>query len=269
MLKKHLILCTVVLSLLLMAKVFAYKLPTVNEKLVNENVTSTKTTTKLVTKLKAEEPAFSLAQLEFAQETLPIGDSRVTSKMKKALASFSYRTLQTNRLHKKAAEWFPTVEPILAAYGIPNDFKYMPLVESGVRGGVSPKGAAGYWQFMPATARMYGLKVNKHVDERYNLKKSTVAAAKYIKELYGIFDSWTLVAAAYNVGDGHMRKQIKKQKEDNYFKMKLNRETGAYVYKLISMKEILEYPSRNGYKGQKTLMAYKPVEENVQGTHIE
>lgn len=255
MLKKHLIPLTVILGLLVMAKVFAYKLPTKVENLKKDNYTnSTKET---------EEPVFSIAQLEFAEETLPIGDTKVNTKMKKTLASFSYQNLQTNRLHLKAAEWFPIIEPILAAYGVPNDFKYIPLVESGLRGGVSPKGAAGYWQFMPGTARMYGLKVNKKVDERYNLKKSTIAAAKYIKELYEIFDSWTLVAAAYNVGDTHMRKQINRQKQDNYFKMKLNRETGVYVYKLISMKEILENPKRNGYKNQEALLAYKPVEETT------
>jgi len=258
MLKKHLIPLTVILGLLVMANVFAYKLPTKVENLKKDNYTN-------ITK-ETEEPVFSIAQLEFAEETLPVGDTRVTQKMKKTLASFSYGNLQTNRLHLKAAEWFPIVEPILAAYGIPNDFKYLPLVESGLRGGVSPKGAAGYWQFMPSTARMYGLKVNRKVDERYNLKKSTIAAAKYIKELYGVFDSWTLVAAAYNVGDGHMRRQINRQGQDNYFKMKLNRETGAYVYKLISMKEILENPIRNGYKNQKALIAYKEVEDESAAT---
>ena len=90
----------------------------------------------------------------------------------------------------------------------------------------------------------YGLKVNSKVDERKNLRKSTIAACKYIKELYGIFDSWTLVAAAYNVGDNHMKKQINRQNQDNYFKMRLNSETGGYVYKLISMKEILEARDR-------------------------
>ncbi len=248
MIKKHLIPCTVILTLLVMAKVFAYTLPTVKTSLKNNNLTT-------IVK-EAEEPAFALAQLEFVDETLPLGDVQVYSKMKKILASFAYRNLQTNRLHRKAAEWFPIIEPILAAYGIPNDFKYMPLVESGLQGGTSPKGASGYWQFMPGTARSYGLKVNGSVDERQNLRKSTIAACKYIKELYGIFDSWTLVAAAYNVGDVHMKKQINKQNQDNYFKMKLNRETGGYVYKLISMKEIMENPVRNGYTGQKVLIAY-------------
>ncbi|WP_461789579.1 lytic transglycosylase domain-containing protein [Pedobacter sp.] len=259
MLKKHLIPLAVIFGLLVMAKVFAYKLPTKVENLKKDNYTNSTDTT--------EEPVFTIAQLEFADESLPIGDKRIDTKMKKTLASFSYGSLQTNRLHKKAAEWFPIVEPILASYGIPNDFKYIPLVESGLRAGVSPKGAAGFWQFMPSTARMYGLKVNKKVDERYNLKKSTVAAAKYLKDLYDTFESWTLVAAAYNVGDSHMRKQINRQGQDNYFKMKLNRETSLYVYKLISVKEILENPKRNGYKNQKALLAYKPVEEN--GTTVE
>ncbi len=259
MLKKHLIPLGVIIGLLLMAKVFAYKLPTKVENLKKDNYTTKETET--------EEPVFSLAQLEFADETLPVGDHHVNTKMKKTLASFSYRKLQTERLHKKAAKWFPVVEPILASYGIPNDFKYMPLVESGLRGGVSPKGAAGYWQFMPATARMYGLKVNSKVDERYNLKKSTIAAAKYLKELYGIFESWTLVAAAYNVGDGHMRRQVGRQKQDNYFKLKLNKETGSYVYKLMSVKEVLEYPVRNGYVKQKPLLAYN--EENSIDAQVE
>ncbi|TKC12107.1 lytic transglycosylase domain-containing protein [Pedobacter polaris] len=248
MLKKHIIPYTVILSLLVMAKVFAYTLPEEKTSQKNNNLTPIVTT--------VEEPAFTIAQLDFAEETLPLGDKRITGKMKKTLASYGYQKLQTNRLHRKAAEWFPIIEPILAAYGIPNDFKYMPLVESGLQSGTSPKGAAGFWQFMPGTARMYGLKVNSKMDERKNLRKSTIAACKYIKELYGIFDSWTLVAAAYNVGDVHMKRQINKQNQDNYFKMKLNRETGGYVYKLISMKEILENPTRNGYKNQKALIAY-------------
>ncbi len=248
MIKKHIIPYTVILSLLVMAKVFAYTLPTVKKDLKNNTLSTIKK--------DAEEPAFNLAQLEFADATLPLGDDKIYSKMKKILTSYGYGNLQTNRLHRKASEWFPIIEPILAAYGIPNDFKYMPLVESGLQSGTSPKGASGYWQFMPGTARSYGLKVNSKVDERNNLKKSTIAACKYIKELYDIFDNWTLAAAAYNVGDVHMKRQINKQNQDNYFKMTLNRETGGYVYKLISMKEILENPVRNGYKTQKALIAY-------------
>lgn len=248
MIKRHLIACSVMITLLMMAKVFAYTLPTEKTTLNNNNLNTQK--------VETEESEFELTQLTFASETLPMGDAKINGKMERILASFSYESLQTNRLHRKAEEWFPIIEPILAAYGIPNDFKYIPLVESGLKGGTSPKGASGYWQFMPGTARSYGLKVDGKIDERQNLRKSTIAASKYIKELYGIFNSWTLVAAAYNVGDGHMRNQINKQNQDNYFKLKLNRETGGYVYKLISMKEILENPMRNGYRSQKPLIAY-------------
>lgn len=244
MIKKHVVLCTVIIALLVMAKVFAYNMPQAAESLSKQKDTTIKNTPP-PQKIKA--PLSLMAKLNFAEETLPLGDAKVERKMKKILAAYSYKKIQTNRLHKKAAEWFPVIEPILAAYGIPDDFKYMPLVESGLKSGVSPKGAAGFWQFMPGTARNYGLTVNSEVDERNNLRKSTVAAAKYIRELYGIFDSWTLVAAAYNVGDNHMRKQISKQNQDNYFKMKLNRETGGYVYKLISMKAIVEHPARYGF----------------------
>ncbi|MGF1922892.1 MAG: lytic transglycosylase domain-containing protein [Bacteroidia bacterium] len=248
MLKKHLIPLTVIIALLVMAKVFAYTLPIEKTTVKNNNLTTIEE--------EPEEPEFTVAQLEFANETLPLGDLKVAGKMKRILASYGYQNLQTNRLHRRAAQWFPVIEPILAAYGIPNDFKYMPLVESGLKEGISPKGAAGFWQFMPGTARMYGLKVNGSIDERKNLRKSTIAACKYMKELYGIFNSWTLVAAAYNVGDVHMKRQMNKQNQDNYFKMKLNRETGGYVYKLFSMKEILENPVRNGYERQKPLIAY-------------
>lgn len=259
MIKKHLIPCTVILALLVMANVFTYTLPKLKLSLKKDNHNT------II--IPTGKPAFNIAQLEFADESLPLGDHKVNSKMKKILASFSYRNLQTNRLHRKAALWFPVIEPILAAYGIPNDFKYMPLVESGLQGGTSIKGAAGYWQFMPATARRYGLKIGSGVDERKNLKKSTVAACKYIKKLYGVFNSWTLVAAAFNVGDGHMKRQINKQSQANYFKLKLNRETSGYVYKLISMKEILENPARNGYKNQHGFVAYQ--ESNSKSAIVE
>jgi len=253
MIKKHIITCTVIIALLVMAKVFAYNMPQAAKSISKDEKSTTKKDT-VTTKIR--KPLSLMAQLNFAEESLPLGDTKVERKMKKTLAAHYFSNLQTNSLHRKAAEWFPIIEPILAAYGIPEDFKYVPLVESGLDGGTSPKGAAGFWQFMPGTARMYGLKVNSKVDERKNLRKSTVAAAKYIKELYGIFDSWTLVAAAYNVGDSHMKRQINRQHQDNYFKMKLNRETGGYVYKLISMKEIMEDPVRYGYRAPRALLAY-------------
>lgn len=253
MIKKHIVPFLVVATLFIMAKVFAYQMPLAQKSLLKEEKLNT---TIPPTVKPVKEKKSLMAQLNFAKETLPLGDKKVERKMKKILAAHTYGNTQTHRLQRKAAEWFPIIEPILAAYGIPDDFKYLALVESGMQAGVSPKGAAGVWQFMPGTARSYGLKVNGNTDDRYNLRKSTVAACKYIKEMYKGLESWTLVAAAYNVGDGRLRKQINNQNQDNYYKMKLNRETGGYVYKVISMKQIIEHPVRYGYEKPKELLAY-------------
>ena len=238
MIKKHLITCLVILGLFVTAKMFVYSTPAAFDNLIKTSEVPKKVETPA-------EPYYN--SLSFADESLPLGDTKVKSKMNSTLRAHSHEKLQTSMLHRKATQWFPIIEPILKQYGIPEDFKYMPLVESGLQGGTSPKGASGFWQFMPQTARGFGLRVNSEVDERQNIHKSTVAAAKYLKSLYREFNSWTLAAAAYNIGEGSLQRQINKQNQDNYFKMKLNRETASYVYKLISMKEIIENPTRYGY----------------------
>lgn len=226
------------LGLLITAKMFIYSTPVSFEGYFNSSQR----------KENSVKPYFNT--LSFANETLPLGDQVIIKKMNANLKAHSHSKLQTSKLHRQAEKWFPIIEPILKRYGIPADFKYMPLVESGLQGGTSPKGASGHWQFMPQTARDFGLRVDDELDERQNIRKSTIAAAKYIKSLYREFDSWTLAAAAYNVGEGRLKRQMLKQSEDNYFKMKLNRETASYVYKLISMKEIIENPSRYGYENR-------------------
>lgn len=254
MIKKHVLMCSVILSIFLTAKLFIYNSPTSFSKLIEINEEPKKAEI-------STDPYFN--SLSFADEGLPLGDARIKRKMSKALNAHSHTKLQTSKLHYQASKWFPVIEPILAKYGIPEDFKYMPLVESGLNGGTSPKGAAGFWQFMPQTARDFGLRVNSDIDERKNIQKSTVAAAKYIRSLYREFNSWTLAAAAYNIGEGKLKKQIDNQNQDNYFKMKLNRETASYVYKLISMKEIIENPTRYGYtsKVSRLLAKTTPAEE--------
>src|ERR1700712_3888778 len=184
----------------------------------------------------------------FADEAVPLHDMRITRKMKHSLFKTSYNTVQSNILQVEAAKLFPIIVPILQSYGIPEDFKYMPLVEAGLKSGVSRRGAAGWWQFMPGTARTYGLKVMDGRDDRYSVRRSTVAACKYLKELYAEFGSWTLAAAAYNIGEIKMAKAIKAQSEDNYFRMHFNPETGVYLYRIIAMKQVIERPELYGYK---------------------
>ncbi|MBC7416579.1 MAG: lytic transglycosylase domain-containing protein [Pedobacter sp.] len=255
MLTKHQTPFLMMCSLLILATVFAYLLPQAKNNFSEIEKLKTNRINKTIS-VPVKQPETLMARLSFANETLPLGDKKVELKMKKSLTAHKYENTQTYRLQKRAKEWFPIIEPILRRFKVPNDFKYMALVESGYKSGVSSKGAAGVWQFMPATARSYGLQVGKGADERYDLRKSTIAACKYLNEMHGTLKSWTLVAAAYNVGDSRIKKRINKQNQDNYFKLKLNGETGIYVYKLISMKQIIEHPARYGYDKQKELLAY-------------
>lgn len=241
--KKHLITCSVIVVLVIISRLNIFStdpLPaakyTPNEAVYNAEILFAK---------PAEEAE---ATFSFADEAIPVHNKRVDFKLQKTITKNRFRNVQSNVLHAKADKLFPIIEPILRAYGIPEDFKFVPLVESGLCEGTSPKGARGIWQFMPGTARSYGLKVGKGKDERLNTRKSTIAACKYIKELYGEFNSWTLAAAAYNNGSIKLARAINRQNEDNYFLMSLNRETGSYIYKLIAMKEIINKPTKYGYK---------------------
>jgi len=242
MMKKHLITCSVIVVLLIILKlntastIIAKPEPKVAQPVTYE-------VPNLVINDKTEEADNGYS---FADEALPV-NAAVYNKLQRSLKKHNYRNIQSNILHAKALKLFPIIEPILKAYGIPEDFKYMPLVESGLKEGTSPKGAAGLWQFMPGTARTYGLKVNKKVDERKNVEKSTIAACRYLNDLYDEFNSWTLAAAAYNNGSVKLERAINRQNEDNYFMMKLNRETGSYVYSIIAMKEIIKKPKKHGY----------------------
>jgi membrane-bound lytic murein transglycosylase D len=240
MIKKHLLTCSVMLVLVLISLLNIYG-TTIDASSAKPARSSNRTSKFIFVKSNA-------AAYNFADEALPVNDARVTFKLNKSLRRHAFKNVQSTLLHRKAEVLFPIIEPILKFYGIPDDFKYIPLVESGLQSGTSPKGAAGLWQFMAGTARTYGLKVGHGVDERKNVRKSTIAACKYIKELYGEFNSWTLAAAAYNNGSVKLQRAINKQNEDNYFRMKLNRETGAYVYNIIAMKAIIEQPKEFGYK---------------------
>ena len=238
--RKNLISCSVVLILLLIANLFIFS--TVPQKPEHPSIPAK------MPESNTEPSASKFANsYTFANEKVPAEIPKVAARMERMLRKHQYDHLQTHKLHRKAAQWFPVIEPILELYGIPEDFKYLPLVESGLKGGTSHKGASGSWQFMPQTARGFGLRVGGGVDERHNFRKSTVAACKYLRELYDEFGSWTLAAAAYNIGENRLRRLMSRQKQDDYFRMRLNQETATFVYRLVSMKEIIEKPHMYGY----------------------
>lgn len=185
--------------------------------------------------------------LNFSGEKVPTKDFTIREAIERELIVNTYWQSQTLLLHKRANRWFPIIEPILAKNNIPEDFKYIALIESQLTNVVSPQGAAGFWQLIESTANSYGLEISEDVDERYNVIKATEAACKYFKESYKQFNNWTLVAASYNRGMGGIQTQLEKQKVNSYFDLMLNDETSRYVYRLLAMKEIISRPKVYGF----------------------
>ncbi len=187
-------------------------------------------------------------KVEFAGEPMPLELFDIRESLERELIvnmNFHSNTLQ---YLKRITRYFPMIEPILEANGIPDDFKYLSLIESDFMNKVSPKGATGFWQFMKGAAADYGLEVNAEVDERYHIEKSTMAACKYLKEAYKIFGNWTMAAASYNMGKGGLSKQVKRQQCDYYYDLLLNEETMRYLFRISAVKLILNNPEKYGFE---------------------
>ena len=189
--------------------------------------------------------------LNFAGEEIPIYSPDIWERIDKELLKNTYWQSNTMLYFKKANKYFPIIEPILRQYNIPDDFKYLAVIESGLDNVVSPSGAAGFWQIMKGTAREYGLEVNKDIDERYNLEKSTVVACKYLQDSYKKFGNWTMAAASYNMGMSGVKRRMLEQKSNNYYNLYLNSETARYVFRVIAVKEIMQNPKNYGFMFRK------------------
>ncbi len=198
-------------------------------------------------------------KIDFAGEKVPVEDVDIHDRLDRELTVNTYWHSSTFFYIKKSNRWFPIIEPILKEHGVPDDFKYLALVESGLANVKSPAGAAGFWQFMPATGRSYGLEVNKYVDERYNLEKATHAACKYLNEGYKKFGSWTAVAASYNMGMGGVQNRMSEQMTQDYYDLYLNDETARYVFRILAAKHILSKPTQYGFNVRET-EKYAPYE---------
>ncbi len=170
-------------------------------------------------------------------------------RMDRVLLAFTYMHSNTIQTLKKANRFFPQIEPILKEQGVPDDFKYLMAIESSLNTTArSPAGAAGLWQIMTQTGRELGLEVNDHVDERYNIEKSTRAACRYLKQAYAKYGDWMLVAASYNAGQGRISTQLSKQKVDEGMDLLLVEETSRYMFRLLAVKELFKNPSKFGFK---------------------
>lgn len=183
----------------------------------------------------------------FAGEPVPIENFDIRERLEREILVNSYWHSSTALNIKMANRFFEVMEPILAEEGVPDDFKYLAVAESNLRNVTSPAGAKGVWQFLAATGRSYGLEINSEVDERYHLEKSTRAAARYIKDYYQQFGSWTLAAAAYNMGGPRLHRELDNQRAGGYYDLNLFEETNRYVFRIIAFKEIIEHPALYGF----------------------
>lgn len=186
-------------------------------------------------------------QIYFLDEEVPLHDAQVRERFAYEIYILTKWRSYTIELLAKAKYWLPLFEEILRSYDLPADFKYLVVIESGMRNVVSPAGAAGFWQLLPETARMMGLRVDNEVDERYHPVKAAHAAARYLRLAYKEIGNWTYVAASYNAGIGAMRYAVSTQQVSSYYYMVLNPETNRYVMKAAAFKEVYEHPLKYGF----------------------
>ncbi|WP_298781666.1 lytic transglycosylase domain-containing protein [uncultured Polaribacter sp.] len=185
--------------------------------------------------------------LNLAGEIVPLEIPDVKERMDRELLANTYWQSNGLLLIKRANKYFPILEPLLKKHGLPDDFKFLALAESGFIDETSTAGAAGMWHFMKTTGKEYGLEINKNVDERYHIEKSTKVAAEYLKRSYKKFNSWTLAAASYNAGNYGVSKRLNEQGVSNYYDALLPDETERYIFRILALKEIISNPKKYGF----------------------
>lgn len=196
--------------------------------------------------------------LHFAGEKAPLHLPDIHERFDRELHTITYWQSNTLLILKRTQKFFPIIEPILKQYGIPDDFKFLAVAESGLQNMVSPADARGFWQLLKGTSQELGLEVNDNVDERYDLEKSTHAACKYLLKSKEKMGSWTLTAAAYNAGNTGIGKRLIDQKVDNYYDLLVVDETARYIPRIILFKEIFNHPTKYGFELEPEDY-YKPI----------
>ena len=187
------------------------------------------------------------SKIDFSGEETPLKIADVAERLDRELLVNINAHASTILNIKRANRAFPVIEPILKKNGVPDDFKYLAVIESGLVNAVSPAGARGIWQFMPDTAKERGMEVSENVDQRYDLEKSTQAACSYLLSAKGKFGSWTLAAASYNGGMTGVNKQIGIQKVSTFYDLLLTEETSRYIFRILALKEIMKNPVKYGF----------------------
>ncbi|RCW91412.1 lytic transglycosylase domain-containing protein [Winogradskyella arenosi] len=197
--------------------------------------------------------------LNFAGEAVPVEDPDIYERMDRELLVNTYWQSNGLLMFKRAQKYFPIIEPILKKNGVPDDFKYLAVIESGlIPTAKSPAGASGMWQIMAATGRENGLEVNSNVDERYHIEMATEVACNYLKKAKANLGSWTKAAAAYNAGNAGVSSRLEAQDVNDYYDLLLGEETGRYVFRIVALKEILSHPDKYGFNFNKSHL-YKEI----------
>lgn len=190
------------------------------------------------------------AELSFAGEPVPLAKGDVLERLERELYVNAYWESNLILLFKRSKKYLPEIERLLKEQGVPDDFKYLAIAESGLLNATSSAGAKGYWQILDATGEEYGLEITESVDERYDLEKSTLAAAAYLKKAHQRFGDWTAVAASYNMGQAGFSRRQEEQFHSNYYDLYLNEETSRYLFRILAFKLLFENPEAFGYHFQ-------------------
>ena len=187
------------------------------------------------------------SELDFSGEFMPIQIPDIRERIDRELLVNTYWQSNGLLMFKRSQRYFPIIEPILESYGVPNDFKYLAVIESGLQNVTSPAGAKGFWQIMNRTGKEYGLEINSNVDERNNLELATIFACKYLLKAKAKFGNWTLAATSYNAGISGVSKQLNRQGVSSYYDLLLGEETGRYMFRIVALKEIMTHPKKYGF----------------------
>ena len=196
--------------------------------------------------------------LNFCGEKVPLTDWDVRERMEREMLVNIYYQSNTIQYLKLSRRYFSEIEKTLKEEGVPDDFKYLALAESGLRNITSPAKAVGFWQFIKETGIRYGLESNEYIDMRYDTKNSTIAACNYLKEAYNRFGNWTMAAASYNMGQAGLQSDANFQQSNNYYDLLLNLETSRYIFRIVALKEICQHPEKYGFHLEDDDL-YKPI----------
>ena len=207
-------------------------------------------------------------QIVFAGQKIRFDRADLRERMDRELIAFTYSHNMSTLMIKRANRLFPQIEPILARMGVPDDLKYLMVIESNLDPqAVSGAGAAGLWQFTQATGRAYGLEVNTNIDERYNTVKATEAACRFLMEAYSKYGNWMTVAASYNGGQQGMDRRIEAQHTKDGLDMWLVDETSRYMFRILAAKMMFEDPALFGFHFKREdLYPYIPIKEQIKIT---